>query len=126
MTRSWIGLILLLVLLAGGLLTTWAMSRLHEPVEADLKQAAECAILGDWVNADKFFSQARIRWEKWEHFRASFADHTPVEEIDSKFAMLEVYCVAQEDVAFAAGCCELARLTAAVGEAHGLVWWNML
>lgn len=126
MKRSWIGLLLLLVLLAGGLLTTWAMDRIHAPIEADLKQAAECAVLGDWVNADHFFRQAHDRWEKWEHFRACFADHTPAEEIDAEFAMLEVYCFTQEDAAFAAGCCKLARKAAAVGEAHGLVWWNVL
>lgn len=126
MKRSWIGLGILLILLVLGLLSTYAMDRIHEPIEKDLKQAAECAILGDWVNADMFFRQAKGNWEKWEHFRACLADHTPTEEIDAEFAMLEVYCYAQEDAAFAAGCCELARKAAAVGEAHGLVWWNML
>lgn len=126
MKRSWIGLVLLLVLLVSSLLTTWAMNRIHEPIEADLQQASEYAILGDWVNADKFFHQAKENWEKWEHFRACFADHTPAEEIDGGFAMLEIYRVTREDAAFAAGCNELARKAAAVGEAHGLVWWNIL
>lgn len=126
MKRCWIGFGLLLVLLVLGILSSIAMARLHEPVEADLKQAAECAVLGDWVNADLFFRQAKNRWEKWEHFRACLADHNPVEEIDAGFALLEVYCYTREDAAFAAGCCELARKAAAVGEAHGLVWWNIL
>lgn len=126
MKRSWIGLGLLVVLLAASIVVTWGMAEIHDPVEADLKQAAECAILGDWVNADRFFRQAKGRWEKWEHVRACFADHTPVEEIDGGMALLEVYCYAQEDAAFAAECCRLARQIAAVGEAHGLVWWNVL
>lgn len=126
MKRSWIGFALLLILLAVGLLTTYAMDRIHEPIEADLKRAAECAMLEDWENADRFFYRAKENWDASAHFRASLADHTPVEEIDGAFARLEVYCRAREDEDFAAGCCELAKKTAAVGDAHGLVWWNVL
>ena len=126
MKRSWIGFALLLVLLVISAITTWGMTKIHEPIEKDLKQAAECAILGDWENAGHFFQESRNRWEDWKHLRACFADHTPVEEIDSSFALLEVYCYAQENAAFAAECCRLARQTAAVGEAHELAWWNML
>lgn len=126
MKRSWIGLFLLLVLLAASIASTWAMSRIHEPIEKDLKQAAECAMLGDWVNANRFFRKAGADWKKWEHFRSCFADHNPVEEIDAGMEALEVYCYAQEDVAFAAACRDLARQVAAVGEAHELVWWNLL
>lgn len=126
MKQSWIGFFLLLVLLAGSIAVTWVMDRIHEPIEADLKQASECAMLGDWENANHFFRQGQEQWEKWAHFRACFSDHTPIEEIEASLAMLEVYCYAQEDVAFAASCCEVARQIAAVGEAHGLVWWNVL
>lgn len=126
MKRSWVGFALLLVLLAVGILSAWGMIRIHEPVEADLKQAAECALQEDWENADLFFRQAKEMWENWEHFRACFADHTPVEEIDGEFEMLEVYCATRENAAFAAGCRELARKTAAVGEAHEMVWWNLM
>ena len=41
MKRSWFGLGLLAVLLAGGLLVTWAMERIHEPVARDLITAGE-------------------------------------------------------------------------------------
>ena len=125
MKRAWIGFLLLLVLLGSSILFSQLMVRIHEPVEADLQQAAECAALGDWVNADRFFLQAKDHWKKWEHFRACFADHTPVEEADADFALLEVYSQMREDAAFAAGCQELARKTAAVGEAHEFVWWNI-
>ena len=126
MKRSWIGLALLLVLLAAALLATWAMTRIHEPIETDLKQAAAYAVQGDWVNADLFFCRAKETWEKWDHFRACFADHTPMEEVDAEFAMLEMYCLTRENAAFAAGCRELAKKAADIGEAHGLVWWNVL
>jgi len=126
MKRSWIGLILLLILLAGGILSTWAMDEIHTPIEEQLNQAAECVLLGDWENGDLLFLQAQGDWKRSQHFRACFADHTPVEEADAEFAQLEVYRLTREDAAFAAGCRALARKTAAIGEAHEMVWWNVL
>lgn len=126
MKRSWIGLGLLVVLLAVSLLVTFAMTRIHEPIEEQLLQAAECAMLGDWKNADLFYEGAKARWKQWERFRSCVADHTPIEEIDAAFASLTLYCRAREDLAFAAACSALARQIAAVGEAHEPVWWNLL
>lgn len=126
MKRSWIGFILLLVLLAASLFTTWKMTAIHEPIEAQLQQAAYWSSLDDWETAELFFQKAEKNWKKTEHFRACFADHNPVEEIDAAFAMLKVYCTAREEIAFAGGCRDLARKAAAVGEAHELVWWNFL
>ncbi len=126
MKRSWIGLALLLVLMVSGLVVTFLMADIHEPISADLQQAAECVILGDWDNGDKFFKRANGAWEKWSHLRTCFADHTPTEEIDALFAQVQVYGTAREDVDFAASCMELARKVAAVGEAHGVYWWNVL
>lgn len=126
MKRCWIGLGLLLVLLAAGVAVTWAMDSIHDPIAEDLNQAAECILLGDWDSAERFFLQARGEWEKWENFRACFADHNPVEEIGANLAMAEIYRAAREDVAFAAACAEAAEKIEAVGDAHGLFWWNVL
>ena len=126
MKRSWIGLILLLVLLAGGIAVTWAMDRIHSPIGEDLQQAARYAMQGDWINAGTLFRGAREDWKKWEHFRACFADHGPMEEIDGDLELLELYCEAREEAAFAAESCRLARKIAAMGEAHEFVWWNIL
>lgn len=126
MKRSWIGLGMLLVLLAAALLTTWAMDELHDPIADDLEQAAEYALLEDWDNAFVFYNRAVGKWEKWEHFRACFADHTPIEEISAALAELQIYAIARENAAFAAACAETAEKVEAVGEAHGLVWWNVL
>ena len=49
-----------------------------------------------------------------------------VKEIDGDFELLKVFCAAQEGSSFAGGCLQLARQVAAVGEAHALVWWNLL
>lgn len=125
MKRSWIGFALLVVLLLGGIWVTKIMETIHETVEGSLEEAAEFALENDWIRAERALRQAKGDWSKWEHFRACFADHNPVEEIDSTFELLEVYCAARENAAFAAECKRMARQTAAVGEAHGLVWWNI-
>lgn len=124
MKRCWIGFILLLVLLAGCLAVTFAMTRLHENMETDLKQAAGYSLAGNWENAELYTNKARKSWEKWAHFRACFADHTPTEEIDADFEALAVYLQAREEISFPATCLSLSRQIAAVGEAHALVWWN--
>lgn len=125
MKRSWIGFALLLVLLLASIFVTIFMSRIHKPIEIDLNQAAECALMADWDNTCRYFRSARDQWEKWAHLRACFADHTPVEEIDASFALLEVYCQSRDSVSFAAACRQTARQAAAVGEAHEMVWWNL-
>lgn len=126
MKRVWIGAVFLLVLLLLGLGATWAMEAIHRPIGEDLDRAAACAAGQDWENADHFYRQATERWEKWEHFRGCLADHTPIEEVAAGFRAAEVYRAAREDTDFAARCRELAKKVAAVGEAHGLGWWNVL
>ncbi len=126
MKRSWIGFGLLVVLLAACILVTVAMTRIHEPIEANLLQAADFAMEEDWLQANRFFREAEARWKKWEHFRACFADHNPVEEINATFAMLKLYCAARETLSFSGVCCDLAEKVAAVGEAHEFVLWNLL
>ena len=126
MKRSWLGFILLMALLLGCVLVTVAMKRIHDPIEAELLQAAQCAMEGNWTKARDLFGEAQVNWEETEHFRTCFADHTPVEEIDADFEMLMVLCAARDAAAFAGGCRSLARRVAAVGESHELVWWNLL
>ena len=126
MIRSWIGFVLLVVLLLGCLLVTKTMVDIHDPLESRLIQAGQAAMEGSWAQAQKLFRQAEEDWEEHAHSRGCFADHTPVEEIDAAFAMLRTYCAARDAVTFAGGCRSLARQVAAVGEAHELTWWNLL
>lgn len=126
MKRSWIGLALLLILLACGLLVTWAMDRCHEPILRDLDDAALFAMAGDWEQAQLRMGRAWGIWQDCWHFSASFADHEPMEDIDAVFAHLEVYALRQEETAFAAACRELSRKVEAMSEAHSLVWWNFV
>ena len=125
MKRSWIGFVLLLILLLGSLLVTKTMVDIHEPIESKLLQSAEAAMDGDWNRAEELFYHAEADWKDSAHFRGCFADHNPAEEIDAAFSLLQVTCAAKDSVAFAGGCRSLARQVAAVGEAHELVWWNL-
>ena len=126
MKRSWIGLFLLLLLLAAALGATWGMERIHTPIARELEQAAELALEGDWERADALSTDADRRWQRWAHFRGCLADHTPMEEIDGLLAQLEVFRKAREDSDFAAACACAARKVEAMGQAHGLSWWNVL
>lgn len=126
MKRCWMGLVLLIVLLVLGLGITWAMAEIHDPIARDLKQAAQQALQGNWAEAEHLSQKAVTAWEKWAHFRACFADHDPTEEIDAALAAMAVYRGTEEDAAFGAACLDLARKIEAIGDAHGLVWWNIM
>lgn len=126
MKRCWFGLGMLLVLLAVSLGVTWCMDAIHRPIAADLNQAAECAELGDWHNAEVFSRRAESEWDKWEHFRDCFADHTPTEEISAELAAMSESRQEREEAVFAASCARAAKMVQAVGDAHALCWWNLL
>jgi len=126
MKRSWMGAGLLLVLLAAGLLVTYIMGKIHEPVARDLTAAGEHALAGDWDRAKELCQKAADSWEETALLRSCFADHGPMEEIDACFAQLKIYARMKEETAFAAACAETARKAKAMGEAHGLVWENVL
>ena len=112
MKRSWIGFVLLLVLLAGGIAATWGMAKCHEPIARDLENAAKTALQGDMAQGEVLMLQAREAWGRSRHLGACFADHTPMEEIDALFAEVEVYAAAREETDFAAGCAALSRAAA--------------
>ena len=124
MKRSWIGLGLLGALLVIGLLVTWAMVRIHDPIAADLTAAGEQALAGNWEQAAALSQKAADCWKRHEFFRSCFADHNPTEEIDACFAQLAIYRQMKEETAFAAACGETSRKISAVGEAHKLMWHN--
>ena len=125
MKRSWIGFFLLMILLVLSLIVTGFMTRIHESIELDLTQLSKCALVKDWDSADLFCRRAFRTWTKWEHFRACFADHNPVEDIDADFAALKIYLLSRDPISCSAAASALARQVAAVGDAHKPVWWNL-
>lgn len=126
MKRSWIGFGLLLWILAVSLLTTAFMTRAHEEVALDLRQSARCAQAGDWENAERFLNLSRSRWERQAHIRSCLMDHTPAEEMDAAFEVLEIYRQAKDPTAYRAACADLTSRMEALAEAHTLTWWNLM
>ena len=126
MKRMVIGSVLLISLLVGGALSSRAMVPWHAPLEETLCQAAEFACAENWEQAKYLRRKAQERWESRWHMAAAFADHGPMEEIDSLFAQLEIYEAYQEPMGYSALCMELSRELGAMGDAHIPNWWNLL
>ncbi len=125
MKRCWIGLGLLLIVLAVGIGAALGMEQIHAPVAWKLEQAADYAMVGLWPEAERCSRQAREDWDRWSHIRGSLSDHGPVEDAESIFVQLPVFAD-EEDIHFAALCRELARKVRAVGEAHSFNLRNIL
>lgn len=126
MKRSWVGFGMLVVLLAAALALSWAMEEIHAPVARDLKLAADHALSGQWEGALTLAEQAEGMWTDWAGFRSCFADHGPMEEVESGFARLGAYGASEDAGEFAAVCRDLARKVEAMGQAHGLTWRALL
>ena len=126
MKRSWMGFILLILLLLASIWSARVMVRIHEPIEGKLRQAAQFSTEGNWAQAAACFREAEEAWALWERVRGCFSDHNPVEKIDADFELLKVCCATREPISFSGGCLQLARQVAAVGEAHEPIWWNLL
>lgn len=126
MKRSWMGAGLLVLLLAGGLLVTFWMDRIHRPLAEELVCAGEAALAENWALADSLCLRAEEAWKQTRFLRACFADHGPMEEVEADFAQLEIFLRCREATAFAAACAETAQKVRAIGEAHSLVWENLL
>lgn len=121
--RFYIGVGLLLAILFLGLLTGWVMEKKQLPTAELLEQAAQTE---DFQSGVQLARQAKDRWRKQWKAVAAAADHTPMDEIDTLFAEMEVFAREEEQVHFAACCKQLASLLRAVAEAHKLSWWNVL
>lgn len=124
--RFWYGVVLLVLFLALGQLTAWAMQRAQQPVQHTLEQAAASALQGDMDRGVALAQTAKQAWERHRPLTATVADHEPMEEIDSLFAQVEIYAQTEQNTEFAAYCTRLARLVEAIGQTHKLTWQNLL
>ena len=126
MKRGWIGAGLLAAMLILGLLTSWWMGKTHSRIAAELDRAAGYALSENWEQAAAHAQKAKNHWQQHWHFSAAFADHEPMENIDSLLAQLSSLASARDGVTFSALCAQLSRQIEAMGEAHSLNWWNLL
>ena len=126
MSRLWIGIGILVILLAMGIGLLWGSGIFFEELSREVEQAGELALSGNWEEAGKKASQSRERWEHWRKFWSSFTDHEPVEQMQALFSQLELYKKQKLEVDFAAVCRNLAHTAEAIDESHSLRWWSVL
>ena len=126
MKRLWFGIGILVLLLCIGIGVTIAMDRHHRNISENMQAAAAAVQSEDWESAAAYAGSAESKWNAWRHFAASFADHEPLEQMDSLFAELKVYENMTMASDYAAVCTHLSELARAIGESHALNWWNLL
>lgn len=123
MRRIWIGVGLLVALLAAGLTVMYVTDRQLGEVSETLQQAAETR---NWDEAVSLAQTARRNWKSHWHLMAALADHTDMDTIDGIFARLEVYQHRRAETDHAAACAQLSEAIRDLEENHRLTWWNLL
>ena len=126
MRRLLLGTTILAVLLAGGSLLCQTMEDIHAPIAADLQRAGLAALAEDWATAQDLLTHAAVRWDTFRRITATFADHTPMDEVDGLFQELQVYVRTRENPHFSAICAHLQTRIQAIWENHRLTWQNLL
>ena len=122
----YLGLTILILLLALGIGTTVAMQSIHKPVESALSKAADLAMADKLDEALSMAQKAYARWQKYHSVTASFADHSPMDDTDTLFQEMLVYGQTKEVPHFIACCQQLAILTEAMYDAHVFSLKNLL
>ncbi len=126
MKRLWIGIGILIVLLAAGTFLSWGLPQIQNEMAQTLDLARVAMESDDWQSAISLANSAKDLWERSRHFVASVVDHEPLEEMDSLFSELEVYARARIETGYASVCAQLAHLCEAIGESQQLRWWSFL
>lgn len=121
--RKWISLLLAVLLVLGAGLST-AFCALYDPMARDLAAASEAAGEKDWKQAAQLVKSAAQDWKNARNFTAAFADHEPLEEMDSLFARLLSLSPEDDPSEFTAACAQLSCLAQAMADSQRLSWWN--
>lgn len=126
MRRLWIGLGLLLGLLAIGLGLLVFSEGFFREFSANLEEAARLSMAEDWPAAVEKAEKSRAMWQRYYRFFSATTDHEPIEEVQELFARLELYSRERIAVDFSAVCRSLSKLAEAINESHNLRWWSIL
>jgi len=126
MNRLWIGVGLLLVILAVGFGFLWGSQRFYGELGDNLEQAGQLALEGNWTAATEKTRQSRQAWSRHHHFWSAFTDHEPIEDVQNLLSQLELYAQQRLSVDFAGVCFRLSHLAEAINESHHLKWWSIL
>ena len=124
--RFYLGLGILIFFLGLGLIVTFGLARIHEPVAENFSQAVQAALDGNLNEGIQLARQAESRWQRYRKITASVADHTPMDEIESLLAEMNVFAQAEDAEHFAACCAQLSRMVQTVADAHDPGWENIL
>lgn len=123
--RFYLGVGILVAVLAFGLLGGVWMDKTNRPVVGYLEAAETAAGAGDTGQALALARQAEDLWKRQWRQVAVVADHTSMDNIDGLFAQMEHY--AREDTAFfGASCAQVRELVMAISDGHRFTWWNVL
>lgn len=123
MKRLWIGVAVLLVLLAAGIFLTATFSSIHTPLADTLSKAATHARNGDLDAAGAEIQDAQSQWDACRRFSAAVLDHRLLEEMEELFAQLEF---TEDPYVMAALCARLSSRAAEMAESQAITWWNLL
>ena len=123
MKRIWIGVGILLILLAVGILAMMLTDRQLEGAAVALQQAAETR---DWDTATALAQEARRDWKQKYRLMAALADHAVLEQIETGFAQLDAYRRRNAESDHAATCAQLSKAIRHLQDSHKLTWWNLL
>ena len=125
MKRMWLGVGLLLTLLAAGLLVTGGMHGVCIPISRDLRKAAAAALQEEWTQAEALAQRADERWKVYRNACAAVTDHEPMEEVEAMFETLLVFRACGDSVGFAQCCIQLASMTEAMADSQAVHWWSV-
>lgn len=123
MRRIWIGVGVLLALLAVGIVVMQLTNRQLGEVSETLKRASETQ---NWDRAVSLVQKAQKDWKENWHLMAALADHTDMDTIDGLFAQVEVYGQRSAKTHHAATCARLSEAIRDLEENHRFTWWNLL
>lgn len=124
--RELLGMGLLALLLMSGLLSAWYLSRQPDEMASAMEDSTWLVLSGQWENAKELAVSVRQDWEKNWRFRAAFADHTHLDEINGLFREMTIYGAAGEQTEFARICALLSEKLEALASSARLSWWNVL
>ena len=124
--RELLGVGILVGLLLCGLWSAWYINRQHSTMATVMENSSWLALSGQWENAKELAVSVRQDWEKGWRYRAAFADHAHLEEIDTLFRELTVHSAAGEHTDFARICAVLTEKLKALAASQQFSWWNVL
>ena len=124
--KFYLGICLLLGVLAGCLLIGKSVSNIESPVARQLNTATEEAENGDLQKAVATLQNAKSLWDNHREALASLSDHAPMDDIDTLIAETLSYGKSGLREEFLAGCRQLKILLESIVTDHNLTWWSLL